>query len=324
MIDDSGLPTPIDTGHRRLSTLDQLADIPEEKSGCRSRRARAPGAPTGSTCSTSCARSAITTPAELRQADHKAVIAWERYMRETEHAASSTIRRRLAALSSLYKHLVRHDHARAQPGRRGRAAGDQSRRRLDRSPSRKRRRANCSTCRPKTRSPGCAIARSCRSACRSGCAAPRSPRSRSAICTRTAAMTSLRVMRKGGRRDALAINPQTAARLRAYLEEAGHGADIDGPLFRPLQAQRQAPRGAPRHGPRRDRSRRAQIRRRARARSRLLGALDARHLHHHGAGKRRAARGRAESRRAPRPGTTKLYDRRGYNPEKAASFFATY
>jgi site-specific recombinase XerD len=23
-------------------------------------------------------------------------------------------------------------------------------------------------------------------------------------------------------------------------------------------------------------------------------------------------------------GTTKLYDRRGYNPEKAASFFATY
>ena len=24
------------------------------------------------------------------------------------------------------------------------------------------------------------------------------------------------------------------------------------------------------------------------------------------------------------PGTTKLYDRRGYNPKKAASFFATY
>jgi site-specific recombinase XerD len=48
---------------------------------------------------------------ELRQADHKAVIAWERFMREVEHAAASTIRRRLAALSSLYKHLVRHGHA---------------------------------------------------------------------------------------------------------------------------------------------------------------------------------------------------------------------
>jgi integrase/recombinase XerD len=36
---------------------------------------------------------------------------------------------------------------------------------------------------------------------------------------------SLRVMRKGGQRDARAINPQTAARLRAYLDvqkAAGH------------------------------------------------------------------------------------------------------
>jgi len=46
---------------------------------------------------------------------------------------------------------------------------------------------------------------------------------------------SLRVSRKGGRRGALAINPQTAARLRAYLDAAGHAADVDGPLFRPLK-----------------------------------------------------------------------------------------
>jgi integrase/recombinase XerD len=57
----------------------------------------------------------ITTPSELRQADHKAVIAWERYMRETEHAAASTIRRRLAALSSLYTHLVRDGDAARNP-----------------------------------------------------------------------------------------------------------------------------------------------------------------------------------------------------------------
>jgi site-specific recombinase XerD len=64
----------------------------------------------------------ITTPAELRQADHKAVIVCERYMRETEHAAASTIRRRLAALSSLYKHLVLHGHA-----ARSRSAGSMDR-----------------------------------------------------------------------------------------------------------------------------------------------------------------------------------------------------
>jgi integrase/recombinase XerD len=46
---------------------------------------------------------------------------------------------------------------------------------------------------------------------------------------------SLRVTRKGGWRDALAINPQTAARLRAYLEAAGHAGDSEGPMFRPLK-----------------------------------------------------------------------------------------
>jgi integrase/recombinase XerD len=29
--------------------------------------------------------------------------------------------------------------------------------------------------------------------------------------------------------------PAAAARLRAYLEASGHGADLDGPLFRPLK-----------------------------------------------------------------------------------------
>ena len=57
----------------------------------------------------------ITSSDELRQVDHRAVIAWERAMREAEHAAPSTIRRRLAALSSLFKHLVRHDHAAKNP-----------------------------------------------------------------------------------------------------------------------------------------------------------------------------------------------------------------
>ncbi len=51
--------------------------------------------------------------------------------------------------------------------------------------------------------------------------------------------------RKGGRHDALAINPQTAARLRAYPEASAHGADTDGPLFRPLNhnGSRQDERG---------------------------------------------------------------------------------
>jgi integrase len=46
---------------------------------------------------------------------------------------------------------------------------------------------------------------------------------------------ALHVIRKGGRREALAINPQAAQRIRAYLEQAGHGDQLDAPLFRPLR-----------------------------------------------------------------------------------------
>ena len=114
IIDDSTLPTV--TGPDRVpSPLERLADIPEEEiwlskqKSARTRRAyRLDVQHFMRTL-------AIATPEELRQADHKAVIAWEGYMREVEGAASSTIRRRLAALSSLYKHLVRHGHAARNP-----------------------------------------------------------------------------------------------------------------------------------------------------------------------------------------------------------------
>ena len=233
MIDDSGLPTPIDTGHRRLSTLDQLADIPEEtiwlqkQKSARTRRAyRLDVQHFMRTL-------AITTTAELRQADHKAVIAWERYMREVERAASSTIRRRLAALSSLYKHLVRHDHAARNP------VGEVERPAINRDEG-------------STLAFAKAQARKLLDLPAEDTIAGLRDRAilsvglqvgfrRAEIAAlkvgdlhQNRGYDSLRVSRKGGRRDALAINPQTAARLRAYLEASGHAADVDGPLFRPL------------------------------------------------------------------------------------------
>jgi hypothetical protein len=79
-----------------LSTLEQLADIPEEEirfqkqKSARTRRAYRLDVQhfMKTLAITTPAEFAITTPAELRQADHKAVIAWERYMRESEHAAA--------------------------------------------------------------------------------------------------------------------------------------------------------------------------------------------------------------------------------------------
>ena len=57
----------------------------------------------------------ITSYEELRKVDHRPVIVWERFMREIEKAQHSTVRRRLAALSSLFKHPTEHGHTEKNP-----------------------------------------------------------------------------------------------------------------------------------------------------------------------------------------------------------------
>src|ERR1700729_2573183 len=92
-----------------LPVISQLAEIPEEEiwlakqKSARTRRAYKLDV------QHFMATLGITSHDELRLVDHRAVIAWERSMREAERpAAPSTIRRRLSALSSLFSHLVRH------------------------------------------------------------------------------------------------------------------------------------------------------------------------------------------------------------------------
>src|SRR4029453_9409986 len=90
---------------QRIS-VDQLAGIPEEiwlasRKSARTRRAyRNDVAHFMRTLN-------ITSPDELRRVDHRAVMAWERLMREEQGSQASTVRRRLAALSSLFAHLVK-------------------------------------------------------------------------------------------------------------------------------------------------------------------------------------------------------------------------
>jgi integrase/recombinase XerD len=135
---------------------------------------------------------------------------------------------------------------------------------------------------------------------------------------------SLRVIRKGGRRDALAINPQTTARLRAYSERAGHGDDMDGPMFRPLKHNGRTNQVRPAMDP-------DAIDRVVRKHAGTVGLARGYSAHSMRAtfittalenGAQLEDVQKAAGHRDP--STTKLYDRRGYNPEKAASFFATY
>jgi integrase/recombinase XerD len=318
----TSLPTV--TGPARLpSPLEQLASIPEEEIWLQKQKSARTRRAYRLDVQHFMRSLSITTPAELCQADHKAVIAWERFMRETEHAAASTIRRRLAALSSLYKHLVRHDHAARNP------VGEVERPAINRDEG-----STLAFSKPQARKLLDAPAEDTVAGLRDRAILSVGLQvglRRAEIAALTVGdlhqnrgYDSLRVSRKGGRRDALAINPQTAARLRAYLDAAGHATDIDGPLFRPLKH----------NGKRRDERRRMDpdaIDRVVRKYAGELGLDRGYSAHSMRAtfittalenGAQLEDVQKAAGHRDP--GTTKLYDRRGYNPEKAASFFATY
>jgi integrase/recombinase XerD len=323
MIDNATLPVAIDNGSNRVSTLDQLAEIPEEEIWLQKQKSARTRRAYRLDVQHFMATLRISSADELRQADHRAVIAWERYMREIEHAAASTIRRRLAALSSLFRHLIDYGGAQRNPAREvarpaiNRQEGAtlafskvQARKLLDLptedTVSGLRDRAILSV--------GLQV----------GLRRAEIAALKVADLHQNRGYDSLRVTRKGGRRDALAINPQTAARLRAYLDVAGHAGDSDGPMFRPL-----------RHNGKQDAERRHMdpdaIDRVVRKYAGAL-ALDRGYSAHsmratfittaleNGAQLEdvQKAAGHRD------PSTTKLYDRRGYNPEKAASFFATY
>ena len=265
----------------------------------------------------------ITTPDQLRQVDHRAVIAWERIMREQEGAAASTVRRRLSALSSLFKHLVRHGSAGRNPvadvarpsinreeGSTAAFSKTQARKLLD-APSPDtlagmRDRAILSV----------GLQVGLRRAEIAGLSVGDLHQNRG--------YDALRLTRKGGRRDALAIHPQAAHRIRAYLDQAGHGNDQAGSLFRPLRGNAKAHNPAGRMDP-------DAIDRLVRKYVAAIGLTRGYSAHSMRAtfittalenGAQLEDVQKAAGHRDP--STTKLYDRRGYNPEKAASFFATY
>jgi integrase/recombinase XerD len=317
-------PLPVPTGRRhQVVTLDQLAAIPEEEiwlakqKSAQTRRAyqldvrhfmRALG---------------ITTADQLRQVDHRAVIAWERMQREQDGAAPSTVRRRLAALSSLFKHLVKHGAANRNPvvdvdrpainreeGSTAAFSKSEARKLLDAPPEDTlaglRDRAILSV--------GLQV----------GFRRAEIAALNVGDLHQNRGFDALRVIRKRGRREALAINPQTAQRIRAYLEKADHGDQLDAPLFRPLRGNAKPLAAAGRMDP-------GAIDRMVRKYAAKIGLAHGYSAHSMRAtfittalenGAKLEDVQKAAGHRDP--STTKLYDRRGYNPEKAASFFATY
>jgi site-specific recombinase XerD len=307
----------------QLASLDALAAIPEEavwlasQKSARTRRAyrqdvahflRALG---------------IDSAAQLRQVDHRAVIAWERMLREEESAAPSTVRRRLAALSSLFKHLVRYGAAARNPvadvrrpavnreeGSTAAFSKAQARKLLDTPPA--------------DTLAGVRDRAILAIGLQVGLRRAEIVALQVGDLHQNRGLDALRVTRKGGRREALAIHPQAAQRIRAYLEQAGHGRQPDAPLFRPLRSNGRAQGQTGRMDP-------DAIDRVLRKHAAAIGLARGYSAHSMRATfittalENGAALEDVQKAAGHRdPSTTKLYDRRGYNPEKAASFFATY
>ena len=229
---------PSSRGAVQRISVDQLAGIPEEEIWLASRKSARTRRAYRNDVAHFMRTFNIRTPDELRRVDHRAVMAWERLMREEQGSQASTVRRRLAALSSLFAHLVKFGVGGDEPGARCRAASGQSPRRDDIRVF------------PKA------------GAIDSRCTGSRQSllgvRDRAILAVglqvgfRRAEIASLKVgdfhmnrgfdslkvVRKGGKKGSLAIHPQAAQRIRDYLDLAGHGDDIEGPLFRPVRDNR--------------------------------------------------------------------------------------
>ena len=264
----------------------------------------------------------ITETDELRQVDRRAVVAWRRSM-EAEGAKPRTVRRRLSALSSLFSHLVdkhvvsvnpvreiKRPRVNRRQGTTAAFSAAQARKLLD--------------------APDPETLQGLRDRAILSVGLQAGPRRSEIASLRVrdfhvnAGFDSLHFIRKGGEDHSMAIHPQTAQRIRDYLEAAGHGDDRNGPLFRAVrQTWLRKDDRAPLDPDMIDRILRKYAKKIGLKRGFSAHSMRATFITttlENGASLEEVQRaaGHADA------STTKLYDRRGYNPEKSASFFASY
>lgn len=264
----------------------------------------------------------IRSAEELRVVTRAAVIAWVRKMEEAG-AKPRTVRRRLAALSSLFTHLIAYGQADSNPCR------DIKRPRVNRRQGTTRAFSKAEA-RKVLDAPDANTLRGLRDRALLSAGFQAGPR-RSEIASlkvkdfhTDAGYKSLSFTRKGGEDHALALNPQTAQRIQEYLSAAGHADDLHGPLFRAMPSRHSSTTVRRHLHP-------ETVDRVLRKYARLAG-MDSGYSAHsmrasfittalaNGAKLEDAqqAAGHAD------PATTQLYDRRGHEPERSAAFFAVY
>lgn len=264
----------------------------------------------------------ITETAEFRKVDRMAIVAWKRKM-EQDGAKPRSVRRRLSALSSLFSHLVDKHAVDSNPVREIRRP--RVNRKQGTTPA-----FSSAQARKLLDAPNPATLQGLRDRAILSVGLQVGPRRAEIAGLKVkdlhmnAGYPALHFIRKGGEDHSLAIHPQAAERIRVYLEAARHADDRDGPLFRPVRQSWRAESLRRHLDPDMiDRVVRKYVREiglnhgfsaHSMRATFITRALD------NGASLEEVQRaaGHADAT------TTKLYDRRGYNPEKSASFFASY
>src|SRR2546429_6688869 len=213
-------------------SVDQLAGIPEEEIWLASRKSARTRRAYRNDVTHFMRTLNIRSIDELRRVDHRAVMAWERLMREEQGSQASTVRRRLAALSSLFTHLVKFDVVAMNPVRD-----------VERPVVNRREGMTLAFSQTQARAildkpdPGTLLGVRDRAMLAVGLQVGFRRAEIAGLKVGDFHMNrgfdALKVVRKGGKKGSLAIHPQAAQRIRDYLAMAGHGDDMEGPLFRP-------------------------------------------------------------------------------------------
>lgn len=264
----------------------------------------------------------IRSNEELRSVERAAVIQWKREM-EKQGEAPRTIRRRLSALSSLFSHLVAHRLAESNPCREIRRPRVNRKRGETRAFSQTQARALLDA-------PDASTLRGIRDRAilsvglQVGARRSEIARLRVRDFHQNQGFWSLRFTAKGGEGLTVSINPQSAQRIQEYLAASYHAGELDGPLFRPLAPNGRAllvPR--PFHPESIDLVLKKYVRKLGLGHGFSAHSMRATFITNtlqNGARLENVqqAVGHAD------PTTTQLYDRRGHDPEKSASFFANY
>lgn len=332
--------TPADIEPRRadvqLPTLELLREVPEEEIWLQGQRSAQTRRAYKADVAHFVTALGIRSREDLRIVDRAAVIAWMRKMEgEDPPARPRTIRRRLSSLSSLFTHLVDRGIVELNPVREIRRPRVNRRRGETKSFSKKQARALLDAPEmvdnPQTPTEIRMNIRALRDRALLAVGLQVGPR-RSEIARlavkdfhQNQGFWSLHFIRKGGEDLSVSVNPAVAQRIHEYLKASGHEDDHDGPLFRPLRGNRK--NQEERRHMDSDMVDRV-LRKYARKALGITTGFSAHSMRatfittalENGASLEDVQRdvGHAD------PSTTKLYDRRGHNPEKSASFFANY